>query len=172
MALTEQQVVSVLLRQRTAILARIDTIVRDAHKAEDVLQEVSMAALDKRDTIVDLDHLPRWLSKVAREKAIDLVRRESARPLVFSDDVLDLMENEWAETDRADAAAMQDALRSCLEGLSPYARRRIESRYREDLTGPQLAEQMGRSINTVKVALTRAHRALLECMRTQMGEEV
>ena len=126
------------------------------NKAEDVLQEVSIAALDKRGH----DRGPRPPAALAQQGRAGERRSISSaasppRPMVFSDDVLDLMERDWAEADRADAAAMQDALRDTAStACPPTPASSSNAATRENLTGPQLAEQMGRSVNTVKVALT------------------
>lgn len=64
-----------------------------------------------------------------------------------------------------------DALKACLERLSPYSRRLIELRYAQGISGPQLAEAVGRKLNTIYVALTRTHRTLAECVRAEMAAD-
>lgn len=169
MPVTEKQIVTTLLRDRMAILARIDAIVSDAHRAEDVLQDLSLAALDKRNSIEDATHLRRWLRKVARDLAIDHLRHEGRSPAVLGADVLDQFESHWAEYDNLETAEVQRAIRRCMDQLTPYNRRLIEQRYQHNLTGEALAASLGRSINTIKVALTRAHRTMLTCLRRRMS---
>ncbi|MBI1369129.1 MAG: sigma-70 family RNA polymerase sigma factor [Planctomycetes bacterium] len=172
MSVTEKQIVSVLLSDRAAILARIDMVVGDFHRAEDVLQELSVRALDHRDSIENEVHLRRWLRTTGRNIAIDLLRHDAARPAVLNSEVLDLLEAPLDRLDALEAGETQGAIRRCIDELSPYHRQLIEHRYRMNLSGEALAAAMGRSANTIKVALTRAHRALLECFRRRISGEV
>ncbi|QNN22191.1 sigma-70 family RNA polymerase sigma factor [Planctomycetales bacterium ZRK34] len=171
MPVTEQQIVTTLLRERLAILTRIDAVLGDIHQAEDVLQDLSLAALDKRDSIEDLDHLRHWLRKVARDMAVDVIRRAGRRPAVLDASVLDRLETHWQRFDGLEAAEVQQILQHCIQQLSPYNRQLIEQRYRNNLTGRSLAEALGRPVNTVKVALTRAHRTLLNCLRRRLQHD-
>jgi RNA polymerase sigma-70 factor (ECF subfamily) len=172
MPVTEQQIVTTLLRERLAILTRIDAVVGDIHQAEDVLQDLSLAALDKRESIEDLDHLRHWLRKVARDLAVDVIRRAGRRPAVLDADVFDRLESHWQRFDQLEAAEVQQIVHQCIDQLTPYNRRLIEQRYRNNLTGRTLAEALGRPVNTIKVALTRAHRTLLDCLRRRLNHDV
>lgn len=132
--------------------------------AEDVFQEVSILAVRKREDIASLAHLPAWLRKSAKFEALNALRKQQRDPLVFNEKVLDLIESEWAGFDHK-TADMLNALERCMGELSDYARDLLRQRYRENLTGQSLAQRMGRPMNTVYVALSRAHSALAECMQ-------
>lgn len=172
MPMDQDHIVAGLMQHRSRTFAYIWAIVRDDHLAEDVFQEVSILAVRKRDQIDDADHLPRWLRQTARHCARNAVRAAAKRPRVFNDGVLDLLEGEWADRDREASAASLDALRHCLDQLSPYARSLIRLRYHDDLTGERLAEAAGKPMNTVYVALTRTHKTLAECVRNRINDDV
>ncbi len=171
MAITEKIILQVLIRDRALLLSRIDAVVRDPHLAEDVFQELSIQVLDQRDALKDEQHLIRWLRQAARHRAIDAYRSRSRQPLLLSEHVETMIDEQWGEIDSDDAQDMSDALHRCISRLSDYNRRLIELRYRENLTGRRLAEMLDRRTNTVKVALTRIHRALLNCVEQQMRQE-
>ena len=46
--------------------------------------------------------------------------------------------------------------------------RLLAMRYEEEISGQEIADRLGRPINTVYVTLTRLHRALEECVRAQL----
>lgn len=92
MALDEATVVRELWRQRIRLLAYIEVIVHDEHLAEDVFQEVSVAAVQKRAEIHDATHLERWLMQAARFHGVAAVRKSARRPMVFDDGLLDRIE--------------------------------------------------------------------------------
>ena len=84
--------------------------------------------------------------------------------------VLDLVEADWARRDEEAADRRHGALRACLEQLSPYVQELIRLRYGEGLSGAGLAKALNRQVNTVYVALSRAHNTLATCIRTRLAE--
>jgi RNA polymerase sigma-70 factor (ECF subfamily) len=79
--------------------------------------------------------------------------------------LLDQMEEIWAEHDPSPTADLVEALRHCLERLSPNARELVKLRYQDGISGSRLAEVVNRQLNTVYVALSRIHRSLGDCIR-------
>jgi len=168
MPIAHDELVRHLLADRAKLLAYIWVIVRDEHAAEDVFQEVSMLALHKRDEIEDAGHLMHWLRAAARNKSLHVLRDRRTAPSPIDDDVLEMMNPHFARHDTLDNLEVIDAIKHCKAQLAPNARRVIEARYRDGLTGPKLADRFGRSVNTVYQALTRAHRALADCIRKRL----
>ncbi len=64
-----------------------------------------------------------------------------------------------------------DYLRSCLETLSPKARKVVNLKYVEGLSGVQIAELVGSKVHSVYVSLTRAHRSLEACVQKRRLRE-
>jgi RNA polymerase sigma-70 factor (ECF subfamily) len=172
MSMEQEQVVRVLMRERVKLCAYIWTFLRDDHLCEDVFQDVSVAVLAHLEELEDEVHLLRWLRQAARFRAIDAMRRRRNEPLLFDDDVQQLLDADWANFDPIESAELVTALRSCVEKLSPYARKLIELRYSAGLSGAQIANMVNRNLNTVYVALTRIYRGLGDCIRhrTRMAE--
>ncbi|QNN21015.1 sigma-70 family RNA polymerase sigma factor [Planctomycetales bacterium ZRK34] len=171
MAIDQQMLVRTLVKQQTPLLAYIVSIVREYNLAEDVYQEVATDAVAHIHQINDEQHLVRWLRQACRFRAIDELRRRGSH-MVFDSAVLDQLETDWDHRHDDQARHMRQALRRCIEQLAPNARRVIHLRYRDNLTGQRLAEASGRSMNTIYTALSRAHRALAECMnRAQVQED-
>lgn len=168
MAVSQESMVRIMLRERPKVLAFIRAIVRDRHLAEDVYQEISITALEHRDEIRDEQHLQRWLRHVARNRAVNAYRKQQSSPLVFNDALVETLEDEWSDYDEVATSQTLSALDKCIERLSPYARRLVELRYSEGLTGKRLAEVINRKTTTVYVAIARIHRALGNCIRNQL----
>jgi RNA polymerase sigma-70 factor (ECF subfamily) len=165
MALEQERLLVVLLRERTRLLAYIRAIVRDAHLAEDVFQEAFALALRSREEISDEPHLLAWVRRAARFRAINVLRQRQR--LVFDEALLDQLEARWSELDQP-AADRVDALHHCIEELTPHSRELLRLRYGENIKGQALADQLRRNLNTVYVALSRIHRALAECIRRRL----
>jgi RNA polymerase sigma-70 factor (ECF subfamily) len=171
MAVSEDTIVRLLMRQRVQLLSYIDAIVRDDHMAEDVFQDVCALAVTKRDQIESEEHLMRWIRQAARYRASYAMRQRFNQPMLFDGALLDDLDALWAEHDHKPTEAITDALRSCLSKLSPYARQLVNLRYARGLSGASLAEAVGRQLNTVYVALTRIHRNLGQCIRKALEHD-
>lgn len=168
MPVNEEIILRKLIQDRDRFLAYIRSIVRDDHLADDVLQDVSLLALKSRDRIDSEKHLMHWIRQASRHKAITLIQQRNRGPVV-NEELLDLLDAEWAVYDELHSSDVVDALRRCLTKLSPYAARLIELRYTEGLVGKKLAAAVNRKVKTVYVALSRVHRSVANCIREELA---
>lgn len=174
MALSDDKIVAIIFRERNEILAYINSFLGDSHLAEDCFQEVSSAALANRDSFESETHVIRWSLRVARNKAIDFTRKRKRQPGTLPDDVLDLIEDQWASelmANQGEGARQLDYLEQCVEALSPNARQLVELRYFKGLGSSQVAKTVGKKVETVYQALARAHVALRECVGGKVAAE-
>jgi RNA polymerase sigma-70 factor (ECF subfamily) len=171
MPLDPETVMRLLLDERVKLLAFVRAIVRDQHVAEDVFQNVSVAAIKKCAQIESHEHFVAWIRQAARYESLHELRRRDSAPVVLDINLLDLLEGSWAEIEDQNAADQAEALRKCLSSLSPYARKLITLRYSNGKSGQKLADALGRNLNTVYVALSRTHRALAECIRRRLSDD-
>lgn len=171
MAVDQQVVLRALLADRTKLLAYIAAILPDEHLAEDIYQEVSLLAVRKHEQIQDDAHLMAWLRKAARLSALQVRRNQSRRPMLLDAVVLDALESHWNDQGRESSSDRMDMLRTCLEKLKGYPRDLIELRYGEGISGKALADRVGKKVETVYVALSRAHKNLVECVNRGLARE-
>ena len=172
MSLDQDTVVRLILSSRGKAIGYISAIVGDPHLAEDVFQDVAVLTLRKADSIPSEEAFPGWLFKTARFQALNAFRKRKRMPQPLDDSVLDLLDREWiAGEGEPDNQAALDALRSCLERLTDRARRLVELRYGNEMSGQGLAESLGQPLNTVYVALSRIHRTLAKCVQGQLNRE-
>ena len=171
MALDEATIVQTLMAERARLLAYIWSIVHDAHLVEDVFQEVSLLAINKRLELCDEKTLPGWLRGSARLVSIAAMRRQRRRPTLLREEVLDKLDAAWRDTDDVSAEETLGLLRRCLTALSARSRQFVALRYVDRLTGSQIAEKLDVTVHSVYVALGRAHRSLRECIQRQREHE-
>lgn len=160
------------MRDRARILAYIRVIVRHADIAEDVLQEVHALAIEKARDIESEAVLGQWLRGAARRIALRTLRDRAQAPSPLDDAALDSLDMQW---DNLDASADQaaDALKAldhCLAELSDNARRIVDWRYRDQLTGKQIAAKLDRNPDSLYVTMSRIHAQLAKCVRTQLND--
>lgn len=170
MGLDQGTVVRILISERVKLFAYICAIVRDEHMAEDVLQEVSMLMLDKREELRDANALPIWLRRAARLTALTAMRRQTRRPVLMDESLLDRIDPFWDALDR-EPTDRTEALSRCVDRLTPTAREVLRLRYVENLSGQQLADRTGRKLDSVYMALSRIHARLADCVRRQLAGE-
>lgn len=166
MGMEPDAVVQLLLKERVRVVAAATAIVRDVHAADDLFQQVVLAALEHRSSIKGTDHLLAWALRTARHRAIDLARRKQLRPL--STEVLDLIEAEWGDPAGVGAPEQVEALRRCVNRLGTPARDLLHMKYFEGLTAITIAGRLRRTADAVYQSLSRLHRSLRDCVEREM----
>jgi RNA polymerase sigma-70 factor (ECF subfamily) len=168
MAVDEQAVVSVLLRERSKLIAYAWSMVRSFHVAEDVFQEVSMLALEKRGEIHGPEQVLPWLRTVVRHRALKARAKSVRGPVAMDEQLLDLLEDAWQAQDAERSTDLMDALERCLAKLTPRAREIIRYRYGLGMSGIDVARALDRQVHAVYKALARIHVTLAECIQRRI----
>jgi RNA polymerase sigma-70 factor (ECF subfamily) len=125
-------------------------VLGDTAAAEDVLQEVFLQ-LWRRPQVFDADRgkLPAWLAVIARNRAIDRLRRrpreENIEELPMSTAVN--LEN---ETDRKLA---MEKVRGALSHLPQEQRRALEMAFFDGMTHTEIATKTGEPLGTIKTRI-------------------
>jgi RNA polymerase sigma-70 factor (ECF subfamily) len=167
----QDRLLLLLLAHRAMLLGYITSIVREAHLAEDVFQNVALIVLNKGHQVSNEEQFPGWARKVARLEALSALRKQKKAPRLLDQAVLELLEDHWRAGDAVSESAAAEALRGCLEKLSPRARRLIELRFVQNLSGKALAANLAQPVNTVYVSLSRIYRVLSSCIKRGLAPE-
>ena len=164
----QERLLRLLLAQRGMLLGYILAIVRDFHLAEDVFQEASVLVLKKGSLLKNDSDFAPWGRKVVRFEALNALRKQNKGPDLLDPGLLDRLEDSWCKKDNQPAPEMV-ALRACVEQLGPKARRLIEMRYVEGMSGGALAARLKQPLNTTYVTLSRIYRALSTCVEKRLA---
>jgi RNA polymerase sigma factor (sigma-70 family) len=156
-----------------AVVLRIN---RDRAQAEDVLQEVYVNVWRAAQSFDAAQSQPlTWLTSIARNRAIDSLRRRQAEPQTqpaplagdgeedrdVYDDVADGAPGPLALLSQASDAR---ALGRCMQGLSAQQRQSVALAFYDGLSHAEVAEQMRQPLGTVKSWVRRALLALKACL--------
>ena len=95
MNLGEQQVLQCLMKWRTRVSAAAWVVVRDAHAAEDIFQNVALKAMTREVSFENEAALMSWAFITARREGIDWLRRHQRESLGLDAEILELLEHEW-----------------------------------------------------------------------------
>ena len=137
--------------------------------ADDVLQEVNLALWKKRHLYdQNQDFLP-WAFGFAAMEVRNFRNRSEKKQLWFNDAVLNLISEAYPR-DAQIVEQRRDALSCCLRKLGPTEYRFVTEFYRRQRSAQELAEASGRPLSTVYKILTRARRALRECVERTLAQ--
>lgn len=146
----------------------LSTVIRsrlaDREAAEDVLQEVALAAIGQRSRPTDPAKVAPWLYRVALRQVVNHHRATGRRRKLYdgvarsgevSPAARDVEPGEWL--------MKQEASRSLSEGLhrvEPLDRQLLLLKYTEGWGYQELSEYLGVSLKTVEYRLLKARKAL------------
>jgi RNA polymerase sigma factor (sigma-70 family) len=161
-------------RTHTHLFGVILRINRDRAQAEDVLQEVFVNVWRSAQGFDAAQSQPlTWLTSVARNRAIDSLRRAQAQPQLSSahrsededDDVYDQVPDEAdGPLELLNRAADARALARCMQGLSAAQRQSVALAFFDGLSHAEVAEQLVQPLGTVKSWVRRALLSLRSCL--------
>ena len=155
--------------QRDRVSAAAWLVVRNAHTAEDIFQNVALKAMTKGTQFESGGALMSWAFITARREGIDWLRRQKNAPVCLDDTILELLEQEWAD-EAAHGVIRGQALRDCLEELPAKSRDLLKRRYFNGHACEELAAQLGAGLDAVYKRLSRLHQSLRKCIETKLAQ--
>ena len=137
-------------------------VLGDTMAAEDVLQEVFLQ-LWRNPAAFDAarGNLAAWLAVIARNRAIDALRRRKPETDI-EDVIVSVAPDLAANADRMRAA---EKVRGVLQGMAPAQRAALEMAYFEGLSHSEIASKTGEPLGTIKTRI----RAGLMALRRAFG---
>jgi RNA polymerase sigma-70 factor (ECF subfamily) len=155
------------VKHRSNLFAFVLSIVRDFAFAEEVLQEVAVVVCDQWEDFQPGTNFGAWASRIARNKIFNL-NRVSRRELLLSPEAIAGIERA-AEAEPETSSL--DAVRKCLEGVTDRIRSVLLMRYREGLSGAEIARRTKSTVTAVHMALSRARSVLARCVEARVARE-
>jgi len=157
------------------LLGTVLKVQRDRAVAEEVLQEVYVNVWRSAGRFdVAMSQPMTWLASVARNRAIDSLRRASSQPDTVStsvgegDDERDLLQEFAAERgdplEMLGAASERMALERCMKGLTSEQKQSLALAFYQGLSHAEVAEHLRQPLGTVKSWVRRALQSLKECL--------
>lgn len=152
-----------LLQHRQMLLAYVYTLVRDHHKAEDVLQETAVTLIRRTSDFGDIKNFWLLAREIARRHALALIRKDSHAPFCLSDRAIEAIGVGFDQVEREGPWDTQ-VLKTCIAKLPVSWKKIIEFRYWMRFPVQRIAEELSRSANTISVTLNRARLRLADCV--------
>ncbi|HEY4067710.1 MAG TPA: sigma-70 family RNA polymerase sigma factor, partial [Burkholderiaceae bacterium] len=163
-------------RTSAHLLGVVLRIQRDRALAEDILQEVFVNVWRAAQSFDAAQSQPlTWLTSVARNRAIDSLRRAQSQPQLKTNvtstpddeetDVYDTVADDApGPLDLLSRASDARALGACMDGLSAQQRQSVALAFYDGLSHAEVADSMRQPLGTVKSWLRRALLSLKSCL--------
>ena len=169
--LPESDFLRLFVRHEEALRAYARVLLPTWESVDEVMQESSVVMWKKLVQLGSADGFLPWAKVIVRFEALRL-RREHARDRhVFGDEVLELLAREAAEVPEAQWERERAALRDCLAELAPHHRELVLAPYAGEGRVTRLAEETGRSVNSLYKLLGRLREKLLLCVETRLTKD-
>jgi len=156
------------------LFAVVLRICRDRAQAEDILQEVYVNVWRAASGFDAAQSQPlTWLTSIARNRAIDSLRRAQTQPQLQTTHTADDEDNDVYDTTADDQpgplellsrASDARALSHCMQDLSAPQRQSVALAFYDGLSHAEVAEKMGQPLGTVKSWVRRALLSLKGCL--------
>lgn len=133
----------------------LNRIVRDVTTAEELLQETFWQVWQKAGQYAEKGAVAAWLYRIARNKALDQLRREKARPRAMENELGtfdQLALHESAEQTTAERLQRQEIYQA-LENIPGEQRVCLELAYFEGMSQREIAEYMQTPLGTIKTRM-------------------
>ncbi len=151
-------------RHQSAVSAIAYGVCGDFTTSEDIAQETFLAAWRQRMDAIDSSKLKSWLCGIARNQALDFIRRKRAKVAPVIDG--EVRGSEESASDRLIRDEEADLLRQALNELPEHYREPLILFYREEQSIEGVAASLDLSESAVKQRLARGR----EMLRAQVLE--
>ncbi len=156
------------LENRGLVFGFIQALTRDLDAAEEAFQEVGLRVMQQAARGAPVGRFLPWVREVARNVVADQFRRRARAPVAAPLEALIVQAFEENEMSAEESRARRRFLAECLETLTDKVRALLRLRYAEGMPLDEAAATVGWTPDSVKVAMSRARRSLLDCMQAKL----
>ncbi|MFK7909282.1 MAG: sigma-70 family RNA polymerase sigma factor [Akkermansiaceae bacterium] len=167
----EEQFVRLFIRHERELRGFAMTLLPNIADAEDVVQDACVAMWGKINDLEEEGAFRAWAYSFVRFTALNKARKRNRSPLIFSDELVDILAKESeAEADLANAEFK--ALAECLEKLPEQQRQLIRRYYSSGkIKMADIANTLQRNVEGLYKILQRARVALRTCIEHKLHED-
>ena len=141
------------------------SFIQNREASEDVLHEVYLKAWNRAASYDQAKGAPMaWLTRIARNSAIDWIRAQKRRPTSGDDELVFIADQSENAEEMLIRVEQSENLKQQVENLSSADANLIRSAYLRGMTYSEVANQTGLPLGTVKTRIRRGLRTMRERM--------
>lgn len=165
-----EQFLQLFMQHQYSMRVYARTLLWSWEDVDEVMQETSLVAWRQFKDFTIGTSFPAWLSTILRFEALKLRRTKQRSRLVFSDALLQVIEDE-GNNDLENIVQYRAALQTCLEKLSAPQRNLLQMTYSSGLKLREVSEKTGYSTQAFYKTIQRLRAALLKCAKLELRME-
>lgn len=167
-----EQFLTLFAQYHERLFRYVFSLIPNYQDAEDVFQRASLVLWRKFDQLRPDGDFFAWACKVAYFEVRNHRRTYARDRHFFSEELMATLADERAAAPHT-APRQMALLRDCMKGLSQSQRELVEKAYAGGQSIGQVAEELGRAVQTVYNRLYRIRRILFDCVQQKsVSEEV
>jgi RNA polymerase sigma-70 factor (ECF subfamily) len=158
----------VLFERYQALVYRLALMrLGDRERAQDVLQEVFLAAYVNLDRLREPKAFASWIARITKNVCYNLLRQKKVRSV--SVDYLKECGIEFSDSSDSPSwnEERMEAIRRVIPRLAAKYRQVIELRYTENFTYERIAQFLGLPMSTVKARLFHARKRIIKMLQRE-----
>ena len=172
---TRDDVVKAAFQYRDALLSYSFSMLRSWPLAEDVVQEAYLVVMNKWQDLKNDAGIFLWVRQIVHFKTLEAIRSRGRETVTPDQDLLDLVEqavkenlgDHQAERQRV----MSTSLRDCMSRLNAFNTDLLAGFYWKQESCEALADRHGRSVNAIRLMLSRLRDKLRSCLSKRLEAE-
>jgi len=157
------------IKHSNSIRGFLFAISADGSLVDDVMHSAFLAITLKADQFDAAREFVPWARGVAKNELLKITSSARRGPMLLPHDAIEQLQLTAPEFPQSDERIPYVA--QCVEELSPRAKRAITLRYRKAIMPKEIARMMSLTVDSVSVMLSRARKALRECVERKMKQE-
>ena len=159
-----------LTENQNRLYGYVFSLLGDHARAGDVVQETNLVLWRKIDEYQpDRPFLP-WAFAIARFQVLASIRDQNRDHCLLNADLAEKISGIAIEQ-ASDFHRFGEAVRACVQRLTPNNRDLVEKRYYQSMSLADISASVGRTVGSIKVAIMRSRRTLAACITKQIAVE-
>jgi len=155
------------LKYESGLKAYIRSCVIRPEEVDEIMQEVSLVAWRKFETLEQQEKFGAWACLIARFEVLKFRRKKARDRLVLDEDIIAKIGID-AEEQVPRRQLQLSALEKCLQKLRPPEKHLVRQAYAPKVSKKELAEELGQTEAAFYQRLARIRMKLRDCMNHKM----
>jgi RNA polymerase sigma-70 factor (ECF subfamily) len=172
---TRDDVVKAAFQYRDALLSYSYAMLRNWTLAEDVVQEAYLVVMNKWQDLKDDAGIFLWVRQIVHFKTLEAIRSRGRETSTPDQELLDLVEQAVKENLDDHNAERQRlmgvSLRECMARLNEFNVDLLAGFYWKQESCETLADRHGRSVNAIRLMLSRLRDKLRNCLSKRLESQ-
>ena len=167
---SHEEFIKLLVRHEGVIRASIRAVVRRPEDVDEVMQDVSLTAWRRFDSVTDAEGFAKWACVIARYRILKFQRDKARDRFELDEALIARIVDEGAEEIK-DRTRRMSRLEDCLTRLPEPRRRLVMQAYAPGCSMKTMAEYLGKSQEGLYQLLRRIRLELKRCVEMHSAED-